>query len=628
MTNLCTIGPVTITDANLYDGNTFNYTNSTTRTVTSGSSITTRGQFDEEYGFDIICTNSQFIQLQGVVEMGEIIWMDSSSELTDNNYLQHKGWVVLTELTSELLNPNMVQCSIKYIKISAHENEYLTMDYSRGIYDGISLNPSYTIANTSYLLQEDGSDATTNWSTIRKYSSPTTASFVSDGTEFDMTCYPNTDGSWGRAWVICDTKRFTPPFTFETVLDRNSLPGAGSFPAAFGIMFSPNDVQSLSSEIVDKNLGDYLELQWNVSNTNTSLQLSYLASGGSYQNRFSGLDMGTVNAELGIRMNFTADKKVSVYTDNGVTGTWTLVYSGTTGLVNSNDLILYLYNMNKDSTSYTGSFQYANITQSNQDTFPNIVTMPYNSTQVTPPTGHRHGEDGDIYYYTNPTNELRYTINKADYYKGSVKLLSTNNISLTSTQVYSTEYKLTPTTTILKNEFTRLTFDNTAMYVEGYISGSWQLLNKFVYPTTINLIRPIFINSERIVLQINDTKITMLRSSPMITLEHPNTTLTYTLHDRYDRTSGFIASPGANADIPMTLDSDYWCTVYNIAAPTNQLLIGKKDKCTIKSDSLPADTMTALGWFRNGDLGIDLPTSKIQEWYKQTRTGISLKEVI
>jgi len=627
MTNLCTIGPVSITDANLYDGQTFNYSNSATKTVASGSSITTRGQYGEEFGFDIICTNSEALQLRGVVEMGEVIWMDTSNELTDNNFLQHKGWVVLTSLETELINPNMVQMSINYVKISDHENEYLTMDYSRGIYDGVNLVPSYTIATTTYQLQEDGSDATTNWSTIREYPTAATTSWASDGSEFDLSVAASPDGTNANGWVICDTMEFTPPFTFETVLDRNSLPGAGAYPASLGIMFSPTSFASGNPDFVNKSAGDTFEFQWNCSTGSTNAHIAYVGSKGQVAWKLTGLNLGTTFAECGLRMEFESNGNVRVSTDLDTTGTWSQVFYGPSGLVNyKNGLKLYAMVKNRDSTAFVGSFQYMHVTTTNADTFPNVVHMPYNSTLVTAATGHRHGEDGDIYYYTNPTNERRFTIAKADYYKGSVKLFSTNNSANASRQVFSTGQKLTPTTTVLKNEFTRLTFTATGFTVAAWDSGAWHDVNTIV-TGTINLIRPLFINSERIVMQVNGIKLTMLRSSPVVTMEHPNDAVTYTLRDRYALASGTISGPGAGTDIAMTANTDYYCPIYDNAAATYQLLICKKDPTTIKSDSLPAG-LTGVGWMLSGATGVDAGGSLAQQWYRQTRTGISLKQII
>jgi hypothetical protein len=166
------------------------------------------------------------------------------------------------------------------------------------------------------------------------------------------------------------------------------------------------------------------------------------------------------------------------------------------------------------------------------------------------------------------------------------------------------------------------------MIVYGYDAG-WHEINRFDFGTAINIIRPLFINPDRVVLQINDTKVTMLRSSPMITLEHPNTAVAYVLRDRYISGSGTVAtSPAANADIAMTADTDYYMKIHDAASDSYSLVIGKKDPTTIKSDSLPAAEMTAIGWFKKAASGINAADAMVKQWYKQTRTGISLKQVI
>lgn len=631
MTDLCTIGPVSIEHAHLFDNNTFDFSNSATRVVSSGSTITTKGQFGEQYAFELICSYDEALQLKGIVEQGEVIWMNTS-DLTDNDYMQHKGWVVLTGATIDLENPTTL-CNVKieYIKISDHENEYLTMDYSRGVYDGINLTPTYDITTTVYNLQEDGSDATTNWSTIRRYPASGSQTFTSDGAEFDLALTSATDGTWKNAWVICDTKTFTPPFTLDIAIDRNSLPGAGSYPASMGFMLSPHNIESGDKEHINKKLGDYLEFQWNVSSGSTSFQIAMISAGNPYGTPkflLSNYNFGTSDADYGIRVDFLANGNIRVYKDTDVAlSNPVQIYYGPSNMSNFKNMYLYLQAKNRDTTSWTGSFQYVNIYSQNADTFDNIVALPYNCTPQTAATGNRAGEDGNIPYYTNPTTELRYNIAKADYYKGSVKLLSSNNSASASRQVYGTDIKLTPATTTLKNAFTQLTFDADEMIVSGY-DGGWQAINRFDFGTAINIIKPIFINPDRVVLQINDTKVTMLRSSPLVTFEHPNTAVTYTLRDTYVTGSGVTSSPGAAADIPMTADTDYYMKIHDAASDSYSLVIGKKDPTTIKSDSLPAADKTAIGWFKKAASGINAADELVQQWYKQTRTGISLKQVI
>jgi hypothetical protein len=624
MADLCTIGPVSITDAHLFENNSFDFSNTATQIITSGSNITTGGQLQEEYGFDILCTADEALQLKGVVEQGQIIWMDTSSDLTDNNFLQHKGWVILTQLEISHMSPTILQCAITHIKISDHQAEYLTMDYSKGYYDGISLIPEYSITATNYQLQEDGSDITTNWTAACDYQGTLTAS--TDGAEFDLALAATTDGtpSWG--WIRCDTATFTPPFTFETILDRNTLPGAASNFAEIVVLFASETYADGASSFPGH--PNALELNWNVTNTATKLGLRYNPTSGGTNYLYPYTSQGTTYAELGIKMVFTTDGRVRLYTDLDTTGTWSQKYYGPHNITNFSSMQIYLAVVNKDSTSYTGSFQKVEVYNADTVTFPNIVHLPYNATPITTATGTRAGEDGNISYYTNPTTELRFLEPAADYYKGSVKLLSTNNSASASRQVFGTDINLTPTTTTLKNAFTQLTFDADEVIIKGWDGAAWNAINTIHFTDDIDFIRPLFISPDRVVIQINGTKWTMLRSSPLVTVEHPNTILEYTLRDTYVSGSGTTSSPGAAADIAMTADTDYYYKIHDAASDSYSLVIGKRDKTTIKSDSLPADTITAIGWFKKGASGIDAADSLVQQWYKQTRTGISLKQII
>jgi hypothetical protein len=630
MTDKCTIGPVSILDPHLFENNKFSFSNSAVSTVASGSTITTKGQYTEELGFDIIMTIDEALQVRGVVEMGEIVWLDTSSDLTDNNYFQHKGWVLLTSMVMEHLNPTYMTCSISYIKISDHADEYLTMDYTRGIYDGVNIEPTYDITSTVYDLQEDGSDATTNFSTIREYPTAATTSWATDGAEWDLAVASGTDGTSALGWVMVDTMTFTPPFTLDTALDFNTVPGAASYPANIGILITPHDVASGSAEFINKALGDYFEFQWNLTNTTGTVHAAYIGKGGTVKWMSSGTSTGVADADIGVRLQFDAEGKVRIYYDDDATlASPTQLYYGPHNIVNwKNGLRVYLYVKNRDSTSFTGSFHFLNIYNSDEVTFPNIVHIPYNSTAVTTVTGTRAGEDGNISYYTDPTTELRYTVAKADYYKGSVKLLSTNNTGASSRQVFGTNIKLTPTTTTLKNAFTQLTFDADEVIISGY-DGGWQEINRIHYTADIDLIRPLYISSEKVVLQINSTKWTMLRSSPIVTVEHPTEILQYTLRDRYVTGSGTTSAPAADADIDLTADTDYYVKIHDNASDSYSLVLGFKDPTTIKSDSIPvASNPVGIGWFNKAASGINAADSLIQQWYRQTRTGISLKQIV
>lgn len=622
MTDLCTIGPVSVAEAHILDDSSWSYESSATQVVTSGATITNRGQYGESYSFAIICTVDEALQLKGVVEQGDIIWMNTATDLTDNDYLQHKGWVILTSLGIEELNPSGdVQCTITYIKISDYESEYLTMDYSRGLYDGINIEPTYDITSTVYQLNEDGSDITTNWTTARDYLGTLTASVASGA--FSLSQAATSDGTWSFGWLICDTTRFTPPFTVEAKLDYSAVASStNSF--SVGVGLTPVAYQDGTSTIKDRTRDNWIEFNWHIPNSTATKYSLRTKKSGKWVYEVPNTTMTkAAGATIALKMVFDTAGNVRTYIDG------TQIYYGPHNLSNTNNMFLYLYTNNKDSTARAGIFDNIKVYNADELAFPNVVMIPPDAANLSvAATGTRTVEDGTASYYADPTSELRYQIDKAKYYQGSVKLLSTNNAASSSRQVLSTGAKLTPTTTTLKNGMTQLTFDADEVILSAYHTGAWNAINRFELTADIDYIRPIFISNERVVLQINDTKWTMLRSSPIVTVEHPDTDFDYTLHDRYYHNGALTSAPGAAADIAMTdTDDGYYAYIYD-NGDTHATLITKKDPTTIKSDNLPADTITGLGWVLIAGTTYDAPDSLARQWYKQTRTGISLKQII
>jgi hypothetical protein len=170
------------------------------------------------------------------------------------------------------------------------------------------------------------------------------------------------------------------------------------------------------------------------------------------------------------------------------------------------------------------------------------------------------------------------------------------------------------------------------MILSGYHGGAWTEVTRLDYGTSISIVKPLLITNDEVILQVNDTKVHMTRSSPMITLYHPNTALDYPLQDRYYHNGALTSSPAADADIAMTdLDDGYYAYIYTNATDTNRIVIGKKDPTTIKSDSLPADDITGIGWTTaalEAAASIDTAQELVEQWWKQTRTRISWKQIV
>lgn len=630
MTDLASIGPVSITDAQLWDNNQFSISSGSNKVIASGTTIFTKGQFEQTESFSIICSQDDALQLKGLVEIGEPVWINTSTDITDNDYLQHKGWYILKSIDFELVNLSLVQCNIDCELISTHLSEYLTLDYSTGAYDGLALDYTFEPTTTTYDLQDDMSTAD-NWQAVQEYElgggNPTTSG-ASDGAEIDIACAASADANKAIAWMRSDEKYY-PPFTLETILDYNALPAGGAYNASIAFGMSKEILQTSEQAIYKNGAIEWFYYQWLLNSASTYHELATSRSGNWIQ-MYPWTSVGVASTEMGLKIELELDGTMTVYTDYDTTGTYTQIYKGPINIQNLHEgLYMYLVVGNEDATSFTGSFQKLDIYNADETNPDYVVCLPYNSTVVTTATGNRTGEDGNIPYYTSPTTELRYQIAAADMYKGSVKLLSTNNTGADSLQVYSTDYRLTAATTILKNAFTKLEFDADEMVVFGYHGGQWNEIMDFDFGTSISIMKPLLISPDEVWLQINNTKIHMTRSSPMISLYHPNTAPTYTLRDRYYHNGALTNGPAADADIAMTdADDGYYAAIYDTAADTYQLVIGKKDSATIKSDSLPADDITGIGWWEKNMTGINTKDALVRQWWKQTRTRVSWKQIV
>ncbi len=629
MVDTCFIGPVSIADAHLFDNNEFSFSNDTTKTVTSNSNIFTRGQYSEQQSFSIVCSLDKALQLKGVVEQGEIIWMNTS-DLTDNDFFQHKGWVILTRLDIDHDNLNIATCKLDYIKISDHEKEYLAMNYSQGIYDGISFDPTYDITANSDKLAIVNNDNTTQWGSQCEYPGAATSSWSnSGGTENRLSIKSSVHNTLQHAWVFVDKAKFTPPFTLEVELDNIADPATGHT-ALTQIALSPSVYGNGDKQFVTKGKKQYLACNIQHTNTARKLNINTVLSTGKTATMYqqsTGVGL-TGTLQWQIKFYYNGYVRISEKVNGGAD--WIQLYYGPSNIPNFKNgmYITFAAANNDNAVDFVAQIKNLHVYNGSSVAFPNTVALPVGSTSLITTTGTRASEDGNIPYILNPDDMIPFTVATSDYYKGSVKLYSTNNIATTSRLATSTGTKLTPTTTTLKNGLTQLTMDANNVIVSAWTGAAYTEINRFNVGT-IGLVRALRITPNIVVLQVNNTKWTLRRGDPIMTVEHPYTDMTYTLKDRYYHDGTTTSSPAAGASISMqNINTGYYATIYNNAADTYRLLIVKGTQCDIISDSIPADTMTGIGWVNNGATGYETADKLAQAFYKQTRTGISLRQII
>jgi hypothetical protein len=588
------IGPIELDHTELYDDNT----------------ISVSG----EENFTIICTNRQARQIMGLAaytsdkeQIGYLnihtsnsswglVWIDSSLGLSSNEDITHRGWYVITgvEPTTDL-GCDYVHLEVTAEKLSGYEYDYLVMDYTPGVNDGTTIDHGYTDNSANYILNEDFSDFDTStvWTAVQNQAA-TTPLATPIGGDLELWGYGETAGTGGYVWSQTQATHTGPSdgLTLEWGMSILTTPSSSwSTAAAF---FTNN---SRSTDAWSFNDTIYCTMS-----ANSSGGYMYRVFGINSLGTWSKLVPDTVCATPGTgwKMVWSSNNNITLSVDVGSgyvekykghpqISTYTPHYAGfmmntaTTGLAQARFTELKIYN-------------YDTV----EDAFDNVVVLPC-TTPVTSADFSRYGEDGLIPCYTNPTAPLYFWQDADNYYNGSVKGWNSNYTDTTPQLITSTEEVLDSAKFSVDNTLIKLTTSNTAttpVLFSVYASpAGWtdlQILN----PGTINLLKPLHIGPERQTYQINDTKWTMQRGKQHIMVEHPSTPITYTRKDYYSHDGGVTTTPEADADISMA--TTYYANVYN-DADVERFQIVQTEPVTIKSDSIPAASITGLGYYDNSE---------------------------
>jgi hypothetical protein len=265
----------------------------------------------------------------------------------------------------------------------------------------------------------------------------------------------------------------------------------------------------------------------------------------------------------------------------------------------------------------------------------NVIALPVTTSLGTASSFTRTGEDGAIPCYNNPTVPLTFQIAAADIYKGSVTAYSTNVTSGASTLITNTDHVISPTKFSVDNSLTKLVTTANSVKLYGY-NGAWVLVNEFVFPANIKLIKALYVSPERFVFQIDHTIWTLERGKNFCRVQHPNTELSFTIKTCYYHDGVTTTSPAAEADITMLEGAfcNIWskgtgsCATPNPADNT-RLQIIKLYPTVILSDAIPEDTVTGIGWY-NATLDDDSSSSYVnipKEFQLVPRQNISIKGI-
>jgi hypothetical protein len=190
-----------------------------------------------------------------------------------------------------------------------------------------------------------------------------------------------------------------------------------------------------------------------------------------------------------------------------------------------------------------------------------------------------------------------------EFYLGSVK--GYKIVNTVDIQVTNRDDPLLPGAAYIKNGIVKLVFETTGIeyYYWDNDTQAYVLLDT-IDIGTIESIQPIVINSLVWQVRVENCIITLKMGRPFFHIKHPYTDLDYTLKDNYYHDNALTEDPAADASIGM--ESRYYCTAYDDNADYGMLIV-KYDPTTIKSDSIPADDLTAIGHYKLDATGYNTP---------------------
>lgn len=618
MADECMIGPVSVAKAHLMDNNSYD-----------GASES----------FEIICTHWQYRQLQGLIEdsyvaqgsMGVTICSGTNpwaptyiNTATDFGYgddvLIHKGWYILTGLSlSSMENLQLVKCKLTGIKISAYMNEYLTMDYTTGVNDGTSLASTYSTDTIDTVFTDTFAsfDTTTKWL-------PKVANGMASGA--DITAASNylvftgasaTANSYGMlATQMRDI--FTAPVTIEQNV---------------GFAARPTDTKTYIHRIIvtPKTMIDQATFNQDsimVEIRVSSTKVSYLAYKNDTKKNVTTIINETVDTAAPAsgayaqkwKIEFDTSKNVKISLDTG--SGYNQKYSGPSGLSSVSALHTGYAYYTLSTTSFAMRTNLINITRKGTQKLNNIVVMPAGASLSTSPSFMRSGEDGLIPCYVDPAIPIQFSTSAP--YAGSVKAYGNNNPTATYRQLITADEVALPGGFYVSNGLVKLDVQSTNVGFWYWDGTGYTKINQFTIGT-INLFKLLEIGPERVTFQINTSKWTLKRGQQYITVKHPNNELTYTNPGMFthDGTTETLAA-GANVSMQTVGHAEAYAS-----GATYGLQIYKLSPTTIKTDSIPASSLTGIGWY-NATLPTTDNSSKEKlplQFPIQTEQHISIKQV-
>lgn len=611
-------------------------------TLDKGHDLFKNNSFDDETEkFQINCSNLEAKQIMGMISDGTSkdyenirivnskfseawgpLFIDTASGLVDNEDWKHSGWYLLRKADLELLTGKRSRLSCEVELLSSEEYEYFEMLYTPSFLLGTQNVSTFPRTTATVLFSDDFSTFnTTNWEDP-VYANWGSRSLASDGSKMVFTGAAAIAGYPPAAQYITSKVKFRPPFEMIIPLEWVSM--SVNYNAAFGVYLSTTKPSSIAE--IEPSIGTLDFFRFIVYTTVKNTKPEWYAQQRkkkSYTTMASGT-LETSQKTPIYRVVFDENGLISVYLNKG-SGESQVVSNFKPDIDVSSGLYVTYHVGSKCSTSLSFKADALTVNRYGAVAPTNIVPLPV-TTDYPDGLGTflRASEDGSIPCVPNPSSQLTVGLDPTNFYEGCVKAISSNNNATAETWVTDESEIIDPAKFHVKNGIVKLITTSTGVKVQGWDGSQYIDIRTFTIGTC-KILKLLCVNPEKVQFQFNKTKWTLHRGKRFAYVEHDGTDLsmpssTYYYHD------GASEAVSEGGDVSMSTQN--YC-LSKEASDLFGLIILKNDPTTIKTNKIPASSLTGIGMYDDTQAAEswDHHSALGQEFLNQPITGIGKRQI-
>lgn len=664
------VGPVNVTPHHLVDDNTF----------ASGAEefrvLTPNPQAKQIMGL-MSNTNRSDYNNNSLVSRSKGGWglvpIDTSTPLSDNQDWTHRGYYLINTVEPEVQSGSVMQSKVTAEKVG-NMGDYLKMNYTPGYVDGTVQNLNYNITTESVEVFYDehwntGGSANGNLNGCPSWlgcnwgigqpgatynfvgsSDPIGSMYASPA--ISKVAISGKAPSYGLGGFISYSSEagYSPPFTLEFDMEFSGTPtdGAyGEFMPSVWMNWSSNWRAEDNWYHSYNSSGSIIRFYLFIGNTNNSLGgMGYASAYVNYPGRpdlkylYNSVPFPPGSKKVRYKVEYLKSGVMSVWMDMYGGSNWTK-YFGPASVNHLWDPVYFSIGLegrqwtsntqNNNLHWYNDEFKIYRSSLSSGGINSNIVPLPAQGaggtdiTLSTTPTFTRSSSDGNIPLYVNPNSDLYYkSTTPTTFYNGAVKGNNSNYGTSPSQLITNTDEVLSPSKFYVDNGLIKLTTNAssaTPIVLSYYSGGSYYNFQNIGIGTIYDL-KPLLISPERQIYQINDTKWTIFRGKPFVSVQHPNTFLSYNANSYYYHDAVTTTYSGPTQSISM--GTQYHTNVWSSGVGTQ---IFQLNPTTITASTISPTIQTGIGWFDStlGSTSYNYHANIAKEFLVQPQTSIGVK---